>query len=108
MDSNILNQIDYRNITASELEPTGTLNVYEYSPNPPFSALQEGDIVGLYQPERQHSEIVIFYQFDGGDVSYKHAVVGGVVPSQVLLGDEADSDLPLISITEISVGMVTL
>ncbi len=86
------NEVDYRNITASELVPTGNSNVYEYSPEPPLAPLQVGDVLGLYQPEKENSEIIIFYQVDGG-LNYK-----------TFLGTEADNDLPLVSILETASG----
>lgn len=98
----------YCNITASGLVPSANLNVYEYSPSPPFGTLQDGDTLGLYQPELEHSEVVVFYRFDGGPVSYKQTVVPAVQPSQTFLGTETDNDLPLISVMETAVGMVTV
>lgn len=46
------------------------LNVYEYAVNPPLM-VQEGDILGVYQPREEESQLVVYYQENSGPVNYR-------------------------------------
>ena len=75
-------------------------NVVEYIPNPPLE-FQEGDILGVYQPDDGESELVIYYQQRDGPVNYQ---LGSSSLSTVTLGNHFKYDYPLVTV-EISTGM---
>ena len=76
-------------------------NVVEYIPNPPME-FQEGDILGVYQPRRRVSALVVYYQERDGPVNYEE---GNNPLSTVTLGSPGNQyDYPLVTV-EISTGI---
>ena len=82
--------------------PSNTLTgtVAEYNLSTPLE-FQEGDILGMYQPHRQNSSIVVYYQERDGPVNYRE---GSSAQSTVTLGRSDNRyDYPLVTV-EISTG----
>ena len=53
------------------LNETGSPNVHEHIPNPPLEfQLQEGDILGVYQPDDGVNIVQLYYQENTGPVNY--------------------------------------
>ena len=71
-------------------------DVHEYIPNPPFE-FQEGDILGLFQPNIKFSETVFYYQHHDGPINRVQQDRGFAI---YRLGsiDFLDYDFPLISV----------
>ena len=88
------------------LLPSNTLtgNVAEYTLNTPLE-FQEGDILGVYQPRRDDSALVVYYQERDGPVNYRE---GNSALSTVTLGSPDNQyDYPLVTV-EISTGTFIL
>ena len=84
------------------LLPFSTLvnNVAEYTLSTPLE-FQEGDILGVYQPQSQVSALVVYYQERDGPVNYQE---GNNPLSTVTLGSPDNRyDYPLVTV-EISTG----
>ena len=77
-------------------------NVAEYTLTTPLE-FQEGDILGLYQPRRQNSTLVVYFQEHNGPAGYEE---GSSSLSTVTLGNVDDYDYPLVTV-EISTGKHT-
>ena len=75
-------------------------NVAEYILTTPLE-FQEGDILGIYQPRRQDSALVVYYQELDGPVNYQE---GNRALSTVTLGSPDQYDYPLVTV-EISTGI---
>ena len=79
-------------------------NVFEYIPNPAIE-FQNGDILGVYQPRTENSELVVYYQRRDGPVNYD---LGNNALSSVTLGSPNSLyDYPLVTV-EISTGKLVL
>ena len=77
-------------------------NVAEYTLTTPLE-FQEGDILGVYQPRRQDSALVVYYQERDGPVNYEG--LGITALSTVTLDTPHDQyDYPLVTV-EISTGI---
>ena len=90
----------------SLLTPNATSdpNVHEYYPDAPLE-FQEGDILGVYQPERGGSQLVVYYQDNSGPDNYRE--FNASAPSVFTLGSTiTQNDYPLVTV-EISTGMTT-
>ena len=82
--------------------PSNTLNgtVAEYNLSTPLE-FQEGDILGVYQPKHDKSELVVYYQERDGPVNYEE---GNIARSTVTLDtSHSEYDYPLVTV-EISTG----
>ena len=65
--------------------------VHEYIPNPPIE-FQEGDILGVYQPQEDHSYLLIYYPNN-------YAIDTDVSPSSFTLGNiDKKHDYPLVTV----------
>ena len=62
-------------------ESTTHLNVHEYIPNPPLE-FQEGDILGVFQPDNGDNLLQLYYQENTGPLNY-FTTYGNTVPSPV-------------------------
>ena len=86
------------------LLPFSTLvsNVAEYTLSTPLE-FQEGDILGVYQPRSQDSELVVYYQERDGPVNYEE----GNNPLSTVTLDTPDNQYyyPLVTV-EISTGTI--
>lgn len=77
-----------------------TNNVVEYNLSIPLE-FQEGDILGVYQPRRQDSALVVYYQ--ERDVPVNYIYQEDSAPSTVTLGIPHDQyDYPLVTVEIIS------
>ena len=85
------------------LLPFSTLvsNVAEYNLSTPLE-FQEGDILGVYQPRRQDSALVVYFQQRDGPANYED---GSNSLSTVTLGNIDEYDYPLVTV-EISTGIL--
>ena len=83
------------------LLPSNTLtgSVTEYALSTPLE-FQEGDILGVYQPRRPDSALVVYYQERDGPVNYEE---GNIAQSTVTLANPDQYDYPLVTV-EISTG----
>ena len=61
---------------------------------------QDGDILGVYQPEDSHSQLVLYYQDNTGPVNYRQSgLVDNPLSSFTYSGTPADEyDYPLVSV----------
>ena len=84
------------------LLPFSTLvsNVAEYNLSTPLE-FQEGDILGVYQPRRQDSALVVYYQRRDGPTNYEF---DDPLFDVNLDTPDNDYDYPLVTV-EISTGM---
>ena len=62
------------------LNETGSPNVHEYIPNPPLE-FQEGDILGVYQPDGGDNILQLYYQDNTGPVNYLKSSINPPPPS---------------------------
>ena len=83
------------------LLPFSTLvsNVAEYTLSTPLE-FQEGDILGVYQPRRLDSALVVYFQLRDGPANFEE---GSNSLSTVILGNPDSYDYPLVTV-EISTG----
>ena len=72
----------YNKIGASILIPNETShpNVHEYIPNPPLE-FQEGDILGVYQPDDTDNQLKLYYQENTGPLNYLRSNINPPPPS---------------------------
>ena len=92
--SNRYDRTTFSNITA--LNVTDDLNVYEYIPNPPLE-FQPNDILGLYQPRRNETQVVVYNQRRGGPQSFRLSNQGSPLVNTSASG-QSDTDLPLVAV----------
>ena len=79
-------------------------NVYEYAVSPLM--FQEGDILGVYQPREEDSQLVIYYQENSGPLNYRRSWNFNTPPSDIKFGDAPPAggyDYPLVTV-EIDTG----
>ena len=93
--SNTYDRTTFSDITV--LNVTDDLNVYEYIPNPPLQ-FQPNDILGLYQPHRNDTQVVVYYQTEGGPRNFVHFHRNLPVTSQSTTEEGVDTDLPLVTV----------
>ena len=79
------------------LNTTDDLNVYEYIPNPPLQ-FQADDILGLYQPHRNNTQVVVYYQREGGPRNFVRFYQDSPVTSQSTTKGGVYNDLPLVAV----------
>ena len=90
----------YSQVGSSHLH-TSTSNfsgIVEYMPNPPLE-FQEGDVLGVYQPEADQSKSVLYYQRSTGPSSYGY--IGDVPYNSISLNDDykfTKYDYPLVNV----------
>ena len=84
------------------LLPFSTLvsNVAEYTLSTPLE-FQEGNILGVYQPQRRDSATVVYYQERDGPVNYEEGI--DPLSTVTLVGNPDSYDYPLVTV-EISTG----
>ena len=91
----------FTKISSSLLIPneTDNSNVHEYTPNPPLM-FQDGDILGVYQPEDSQSQLVLYYQDNTGPVNYRQSELeNDSLSSFTYSGTPANEyDYPLVSV----------
>jgi len=92
--SNTYNRTTFSNITG--LNATDDLNVYEYIPNPPLE-FQAHDILGLYQPRRNETQVVVYYQRRGGPQTFHLSNQSSPLVNTSASG-QSDTDLPLVAV----------
>ena len=83
----------FSDITA--LNTTDDLNVYEYIPNPPLQ-FRANDILGLYQPHRNSTQVVMYYQRGGGPQTFRSNRNSPLTSTSASGG--GDNDLPLVAV----------
>ena len=97
----------FSKINSSLLIPseTGNSNVHEYTPDPPLM-FQDGDILGVYQPEDSQSQLVLYYQDNTGPVNYRQSgLVDNPLSNFTYSGTPADEyDYPLVSVEVATTG----
>ena len=93
--SNTYDRTTFSDITA--LNATDDLNVYEYIPNPPLE-FQPNDILGLYQPHRNNTQVVVHYQSRGGPRNFVHFHQDSPVTSQFTTEEGVYYGLPLVTV----------
>ena len=93
--SNTYDRTTFSNITA--LNATDDLNVYEYIPNPPLE-FQTNDFLGLYQPHRNNTQVVVYYQTGGGPQNFVRFYQDSPLPTQSTTGRGFYNDLPLVAV----------
>lgn len=77
----------YTKVSYSLLTPSKTTefsHVYEYTPVPPLD-FQEGDILGVYQPDDSDNQLKLYYQENAGPRNYIMSNVDPPAPSEFLL-----------------------
>ena len=100
----------YTQVGSSRLD-TSTSNssvVVEYIPNPPLE-FQEGDILGVYQPDTDQSKLVLYYQRSTGPTSYGH--VGDAPPTSMSLSNDlkfTKHDYPLVNVEVMKKGIIII
>ena len=92
----------FTKISSSLLIPNeiGNANVHEFTPNPPLM-FQDGDILGVYQPEDSQSQLVLYYQDNTGPVNYRQSgFVNNPLSSFTYSGSTPanEYDYPLVSV----------
>ena len=91
----------FTKISSSFLIPSETdnSNVHEYTPDPPLM-FHDGDILGVYQPPVNESELVLYYQDNTGPVNYRRSgFVDNPLTSFTYSGTPANEyDYPLVSV----------
>ena len=72
-------------------------NIYDYYPNPPVN-VQYGDFLGVFQPEKNNSELVVFYQQYNGPNNLVISRISEPVPTSITgLTTASENDFPLIT-----------
>ena len=66
---------EYNRIGTSLLIPNETVhpNVHEYIPNPPLE-FQEGDILGVFQPDSGNNLLRLYYQKNTGPLNFFYVI----------------------------------
>lgn len=72
-------------------------NVFEYTPNPPLE-FQEGDILGVYQPRQQDSQLAVYYQENDGPENYRQIIGDSSVSTFTLVEPASRYDYPLVTV----------
>ena len=81
-----------------------TANVYEYAVSPLM--FQEGDILGVYQPLEEDSQLVVYYQENSGPLNYRQSGNVSTPPSHIIYSGvppASGHDYPLVTV-EIDTG----
>ena len=94
--TNLYTQVGFSYLDASTSNYSSV--VVEYTPNPPLE-FQEGDILGVYQPDTDQSKLVLYYQRSTGPSSYGH--VGDAPPTSMWLSNDlkfTKHDYPLVNV----------
>jgi len=95
--SNTFDRISFNNLI--DLNATDDLNVYEYTPNPPLQ-FQADDLLGLFLPCRNETQVVVYLQEGGGPQSYGHSNKNSALSSFTTSseGVNTDTDIPLVAV----------
>ena len=87
------------NFSLIPFSTTTAVNIVEYTPNPPLE-FQEGDILGVYQPQHNDSALVVYSQDRDGPANYAN---GKNLSTMNLTGSPNGYDYPLVTV-EFSAG----
>ena len=90
----------YTKVDFSLLIPNETSdpNIHEYYPDPPLE-FQEGDILGVYTPRRDDSQLVVYYQENTGPQNYGRISVDPLAPTVFTYGNTASQiGYPLVTV----------
>ena len=93
--SDTYDRTTFSDITA--LNTTDDLNVYEYIPNPPLE-FQANDILGLYYPHRNNTQVIVYYQMGGGPRNFVRFYQDSPLPTQSTSEGGGYNDLPLVAV----------
>ena len=85
---------------------TSNPNVHEYYPDTPLE-FQEGDILGVYQPEVADSQLVVYYQDNTGPRNYRQNNIDPPAPLTFTNTGDLQYDYPLVTV-EISTGKCSI
>ena len=90
----------YTQVGSSHLDTSLSTSsgVIEYTPSPPLE-FQEGDILGVYQPDEHQSKSVVYYQRSTGPSSYGYS--GNVMPASISMNEDKkfnEYDYPLVNV----------
>ena len=91
---NTYDRTNFSDITT--LNATDDLNVYEYIPKPPLE-FQTNDILGLYQPRINDTEVVVYYQEGSGPQNFAYINRNSPTGDFTSQGGQ-DNDLPLVTV----------
>ncbi len=96
-NGSVYERSDITDNTITDLLPTTHPNVYEYVPSPPleFSA---GDVLGVYQPSAQESQVVLHYQWKAGQRSYTMKTQSSMETFSVAGNVGNNYDLPFVGV----------
>ena len=100
--TNFYTQVGYSRLDTSKNYNSSV--VVEYIPNPPLE-FQEGDILGVYQPNPDLSKLVFYYQRNTGPSSYGY--VGDAPPTSMSLSNDVmftKHDYPLVNVEVVKKG----
>ena len=99
----------YNKIGVSILIPNETShpNVHEYISNPPLE-FQEGDILGVYQPDDTNNQLNLYYQENTGPLNYlESGIINPPLPSWFALNTTTSQLLyPLVSVIVTTAGII--
>ena len=99
----------YNKIGVSLLIPNETShpNVHEYISNPPLE-FQEGDILGVYQPDDTNNQLNLYYQENTGPLNYlESGIINPPPPSWFALNTPTSQLLyPLVSVIVTTAGII--
>ena len=102
---------DYHRVGASilTLNQTSHPDVHEYTPNPPLE-FQEGDILGVYQPNNDDNVLQLYYQEYTGPFNYLMTYNTNPPPpsSLALVTPTTQLYYPLVSVIVSTSGMYNL
>ena len=87
-------KIGFSSVTANA---TASPNVHEYCPETTLQ-FQQGDVLGVYYPDTDASNIVIYAQKESGPLNYH--ILDNIAPSTLTISDLTISgnDFPLVSV----------
>ena len=96
---------NYTKANFSLLTPnvTSDPNVHEYIPDTPLE-FQEGDILGVYQPDGDNSQLVVYYQENTGPKNYINNPPHSTFTTGIPINQY---DYPLVTV-EISTGILII
>jgi len=80
----------------TDLNTTDDLNVYEYVPHPPLQ-FQANDLLGLFQPRRTDTQVVVYYQVGGGPRNYAYSNQNLPLTTYFTFGG-VNNDVPLVAV----------
>ena len=100
----------YNRIASSFLihNETSHSNIHEVISNPPLE-IQEGDILGVYQPNGDNNLLKLYYQENTGPLNYLESIINPPPPSWFALNTPATQlYYPLVSVVVSTSGNIQL